>query len=253
MKISLITAIYNNRENIHSCINSVLSQSFKDIEYIIIDGGSNDGSIELIRENELQITKDLQKFIFVSEPDSGIYDAINKGINLASGEIIGLLHSDDVFYNEFVIEKIVNVFNNRNVDSVYGDLEYVSKEDLNKVFRYWKAGEFKYKILKQGWMPPHPTFFIKKKIYDEFGSFNHLFSIAADYELIMRFLYKNKISIAYLPEVMVKMRVGGASNKSIKNIFRKSFEDYQSLKINGINTPLITLFLKNIRKLPQFF
>jgi glycosyltransferase len=256
MKISIITAVYNNKEHIESCINSVKSQTYKNIEYIIIDGGSTDGTINNLELKTLAIGKrsknEIENFIFISEPDNGMYEAINKGIKFATGDIIGLLHSDDLFYDEHVIEKIAGVFKEEEVDSVYSDLVYVYKDNPDKVLRYWKAGEFNYGLLKNGWMPPHPTFFVKKKIYDEFGGFDSSYKIAADYDLIMRFLAKHKISTAYLPEVTIKMRAGGKSNKSLNNIFRKSSEDYKALKQNDFPFPLYTLVCKNIRKLPQF-
>ena|ERR1035437_9913367 len=253
MKISIITAIYNSKEHIESVINSVTSQSYKDIEYIIIDGGSTDGTVQIIKNLELRIQYEIQKFIFISQPDDGIYDALNKGIQLASGDVIGFLHADDIFFDEFVIENIANVFKAKNVDSVYSDLVYVYKDNPDKVLRYWRAGEFNHSLLKQGWMPPHTTFFVKKKIYDEFGGFNTSYKIAGDYDLILRFLSKHKISNAYLPEITVKMRAGGKSNRSLGNILQKSLEDYKAIKYNKISFPLYTLIMKNLSKLPQFF
>ena len=266
MKISIITAVYNNKEHIESCINNVLSQTYQDIEYIIIDGGSTDGTVNTIKNyippagmRKLKtclpvgkVINELENYIFISEKDSGIYDALNKGIKLATGEVIGLLHSDDLFYDEKVLEKIVDVFKEKEVDSVYSDLLYVYKDNPDKVLRYWKAGEFNYSLLNRGWMPPHPTIFIKKKVYDELGGFDSSYKIASDYELMLRLLGKHKISSAYLPEVTIKMRAGGKSNKSLKNIFQKSSEDYKALKQNEFPFPAYTLFLKNVRKVPQF-
>ncbi len=262
MKISIITAVYNNKEHIESCINSITSQTYKDIEYIIIDGGSTDGTVETIKnyippagrqelKTFLPVVK-VKNLNIISEKDNGIYDALNKGIKLATGDVIGLLHSDDLFYDEKVLEKIADLFKEKEVDSVYSDLVYVYKDNPDKVLRYWKAGEFNYSLLNRGWMPPHPTIFIKKKIYDESGGFNSSYKISSDYELVLRLLGKHKISTAYLPEVTIKMRAGGKSNKSIGNIYQKSSEDYRALKQNGFSFPAYTLFMKNLRKLPQF-
>ena len=193
------------------------------------------------------------KYVLVSEPDEGIYDALNKGIKLATGDVIGLLHSDDIYFDENVLAKVALLFEEKNVGSVYGDLVYVDKKDTTKVFRYWKAGEFNEKSLRKGWMPPHPSFFIRKEIYDRYGLYDTDFKIAADYDLILRFLGKHKISTLYLPEVLVKMRWGGKSNKSLSNIIQKSYEDYRALKKNTSNNPLLILFKKNLSKLPQLF
>jgi len=245
--ISIITAVYNNKEFLEEAINSVLSQSYPKIEYIIVDGGSKDGSVDIIRKYESKISK------WISEPDNGIYDALNKGIKMATGEVIGLLHSDDIYADDRVIQKTADLFIENMCDSVYGDLVYVDKKDINKVLRYWRAENFNYNILMKGWMPPHPTFFLKRSHYEKFGSFEQSLKISADYELILRMLGKNRISTCYLPEVLIKMRIGGESNKSIPNIIRKSYEDYKALKLNSFPFPFFVLFLKNLRKLPQLF
>ena len=243
MKVSIITSVFNNKNTVSEAIESVLNQTYKDIEYIVIDGGSTDGTIDIINSYKGKITK------FISEPDNGIYDGLNKGILKATGDIIGFLHSDDVYMDNTVIEKVVNKFYG-GYDGVYGDLIYVSKND-GKIIRYWKSGDFNINKLKKGWMPPHPTLFLKREIYNKYGLFDTSFKIAADYDFMLRIL-KHNIKIAYIPEVLYKMRVGGESNKSIKNILLKSKEDYRALKkneIGGINT----LIYKNISKLPQFF
>lgn len=247
MLFTILTAVYNNKPHIEECIQSVLSQDYDQIEHIIIDGGSNDGTVEIINKYQDKISK------FISEPDEGIYYALNKGIKAASGDVVGLLHSDDMFYDEHVISKIAELFKKTNTDSVYSDLVYVYKDNPDKILRYWKAGEFNYNSLKMGWMPPHPAFFVKKNIYDKFGGFDTSYKIASDYEIVLRFLAKHKISSSYLPEVTVKMRTGGASNKSISNIKHKSQEDYKALKAAGFSLPAFTLFWKNLRKVPQFF
>ncbi len=246
MKFSIITATYNSQNTIADAINSVASQTYDNIEHIIIDGASTDNTLLIINETKGRISK------IISEPDNGIYDALNKGINSASGDVIVFLHADDIFAENTIIEKAAKLFDDKQTDSIYGDLQYVAKEDTGKIIRFWKSGEYSFSKLKKGWMPPHPTFFVKKDIYDKFGIFDTNFKIAADYDIILRFLGKHKISTAYLPEVMIKMRIGGESNKSIKNIILKMKEDIKALKKNNIGG-LRTLILKNITKIPQLF
>jgi glycosyltransferase len=246
MKISVITAVYNNQDTVADAIRSVASQTYSNIEHIIIDGKSTDNSLSIIDKNPGRITK------IISEPDNGIYDALNKGINNASGNIIAFLHADDLYANNRVIEHAVNLFEEKQSDSIYGDLLYVSKEDTEKIIRNWKAGGFTLSKLKKGWMPPHPTFFVKKEIYEKYGLFDTNFKIAADYDIILRFLGTYKISTAYLPELMIKMRVGGESNKSIKNIIQKMKEDIKALRKNNLGG-IYTVVLKNVSKIPQLF
>jgi glycosyltransferase len=246
MKVSLITAVFNNRKYIEYCIKSVLDQTYENIEYIIIDGGSTDGTLEIIRNYEDKISR------WVSKPDNGIYDAMNKGIKMASGDIIGFLHSDDFYANEVVIKKVADAFLIHGVQSVYSDVVFFNKS-MNRVIRYWKAGEYKDTLIRRGWMPPHTAFFVRKEIYEKYGYFNTDLKIAADYELILRFLGKHHITTHYIPEVLIKMRMGGSSNGSVKNIIRKTMEDYKALKINGMNGRAITLLLKIFSKVPQFF
>ncbi len=246
MKFTIITATYNNQNTIADTVNSVVSQTYINIEHIIIDGKSSDNTISVIKKKSNRIAK------IISEKDNGIYDALNKGINEATGDIIVFLHADDIFGDKTIIEKASKLFMKTKADGIYGDLQYVSKEDTNKIIRHWKAGTYSFSKLKNGWMPPHPTFFVKKEIYDKYGLFDTNFSIAADYDIILRFLGKYKISTAYLPEVMIKMRIGGKSNKNIKNIALKMKEDIKALKKNKIGG-IHTLFLKNVIKIPQLF
>ncbi|MDF1884415.1 glycosyltransferase [Sulfurimonas sp. SAG-AH-194-C21] len=246
MKISVITAVYNNQNTIEDALNSVLSQTHDDVEYIVIDGNSSDDTLNIIKKYEDKID------VLVSEPDSGIYDALNKGIDKASGDIVCFLHSDDIYANEHVLTKVNALLENSHADSVYGDLVYVKKTNIDKVVRFWKSGEFSEKKLKRGWMPPHPTFFVKREIYTRYGGFDTSFTIAADYDTVLRFLGVQKISTAYLPEVLIKMRLGGESNKSLSNLKKKTLEDIRALKKNNIGGYL-TIVMKNISKLPQFF
>lgn len=247
MKVSVITGVLNRADTIEECIRSVLSQSYRNVEHIIIDGGSADGTLDVICRYKDKIAK------VISEPDNGIYYALNKGIRLASGDILGILHSDDFYAQDRIIEKVIDVFKNKDVDSCYGDLEYVDKKDPERIIRYWKASSCTQEKFKYGWMPPHPTFFVKKSIYEKLGPFNTDFKISADYELCLRFLLKHKISVAYLPEVLIKMRTGGLSNRNFKNLIIKSYEDYKAWKVNELNAGLSVILLKNFIKMPQFF
>jgi len=245
MKISIITSVYNNEKTIEDAIKSVLSQTYPNIEYIVVDGASKDNTVSVIKKYQDKIST------FVSERDKGIYDGLNKGVSLATGDVIAFLHSDDIYADENIISEVVEHFKRTNTDSIYGDLVYVDKEDTSKIFRYWKSGEYSFKKLCNGWMPPHPTFFVKKEFYDKYGKFDLDFGIAADYDFMLRMLGKYKITTSYLPKVLYKMRVGGASNRSLKNIIQKSREDIKALKNNNIGG-LHTIILKNLSKIPQF-
>ncbi len=245
MKVSIITISYNSGKSIRDAITSVLSQSYDNIEYIIIDGKSKDNTIDIVQSFGDKIST------FVSEPDKGIYDALNKGIGLATGDIVGFMHSDDLFAHDHIISNVVKKFKENDTDSIYGDLQYVYKEDTNRILRYWKSGSFSLRQLKLGWMPPHPTLYIKKWVYVKYGGFNIDMGISADYDTMLRFLGKYKISTQYLPEVMVKMRVGGASNRSLGNIIKKSKEDWDAINRNKFGN-IFTLVFKNLRKVTQF-
>jgi len=243
MKVSIITIVWNNKETIRDAIDSVLSQTYKNIEYIVIDGASTDGTFEIIQNYSDKITK------VISEPDKGIYDGLNKGILLATGDVIAFLHSDDMYANETVISDVVDIFDN-DTQGVYGDLVYTDKKDINKVFRYWKSGAFSISLLNKGWMPPHPTLFLRREVYQKYGVFDTSFKIAGDYDFMLRIL-KDNITVKYLPQVLYRMRVGGESNRSIKNILDKSKEDLRAMRKNKINNPFLALFYKNIFKVMQ--
>lgn len=244
MKISIITAVYNSENTIADAIKSVNNQTYNNIEHIIIDGCSTDGSLDVIKKNKSSDS------LLVSEPDKGIYDALNKGISFASGDIIGFLHADDLFYNEYVIEEIVKVFEENKCDAVYGNLQYVAKENTAKVIRNWTSKTFKKQNLKYGWMPAHPTLYLKKQVYSKFGNFDLKFKIAADYDFMLRIL-SGGILTHFLSSYFVKMRIGGKSS-SIFNLFVKSKEDLIALKQNKVGS-FLTLLCKNIRKINQFF
>ncbi|MER8537145.1 glycosyltransferase [Mesorhizobium sp. M1005] len=245
MKVSIVTAVYNRRSSILQALESVDRQSHRDLEHIVVDGMSTDGTVELIRE------KSGDRTIILSERDDGIYDALNKGIKLSTGGVIGLMHSDDVFAHNHVIERVCDAFRDQSIDAVYGDLQYVSAKEPSRVVRHWRAGSFSQQKLAWGWMPPHPTLYLRRSVFERFGAYDTRYRIAADYDAVLRYFGKGNIRSAYIPEVMVKMRTGGESNRSIKSIVRKSVEDYRALRANDVGG-ILTLILKNISKLRQF-
>ena len=247
MKVSIITVCRNNQDTIESTIRSVLDQDYKDIEYIVVDGNSSDKTISLIKSFGNKIAK------FISEKDEGMYYALNKGIALSTGDVVGILNADDFYANEKIISNVMRGFISKEVDSIYGDLQYVEREDVNKIFRHWKSQPFKPELFLKGWMPPHPTFFVKRTCYEKFGKFNTAFTISADYELMLRFLYKHRISVSYIPEVLVQMRTGGISNVSLKSRITANKEDRLAWKINGLKPTAFTLVKKPLSKVSQFF
>ncbi len=246
MKISVVTAVYNNRDTVGQALDSALRQTHRDVELVVIDGASTDGTQEVLQAYADRVG------VLVSEPDRGIYDALNKGIARASGEVVGFLHSDDLFADERVLSRIAEAFADPNVDAVYGDLLYVRKDDPTKVVRTWRAGAFSPSRLAHGWMPPHPTLYVRRAAYQRLGGYDTSYRIAADYDCVLRLLGRGSLRAAYIPEVLVKMRVGGASNRSLKNILRKTREDYRALRVNGVGG-FGALAWKNLSKLPQFF
>ncbi|MCQ2974686.1 MAG: glycosyltransferase [Bacteroidales bacterium] len=243
IKVSVITVCKNNQNSIFETMQSVKLQDYPSIEHIIIDGASTDSTIKIVQN--------FNPNYMISEPDNGIYDAINKGIQHSTGDIIAILHADDIFASKNVVSQMVKTITENNTDSVYADLLYVNKNDSNKIIRHWKSGLYSKQKIKYGWMPPHPTFFVKKKIYEDYGYFDTSFKIAADYDLMLRFLYKNNISTSYCEIITTKMRVGGISNRSIKNILIKIKEDLIVAKRNGL-CGIVTITLKNLRKISQF-
>jgi len=244
VKISIITIAYNSEETIEDTIKSVVAQNYQNIEYIIIDGGSTDGTMAIINKYRAHIS------VLVSEPDKGIYDAMNKGVEKSTGELVGILNSDDFYANNNVVQSIANKIGDK--DGIYADLVYVDRENTDKVIRYWKSKEYKEGSFLKGWMPPHPTFFIRKEIYNKYGSYNLSLKSAADYELMLRLIHKEKISIVYLPEIITKMRVGGQSNASLSNRLKANKEDRMAWDINNIDPKFYSLYLKPIRKIGQF-
>lgn len=246
MKLTIITAVLNGEGNIHLCLDSISKQNCI-AEHIVVDGGSTDRTLNIIDENKISSAQ------IVSEPDKGIYDAMNKGIQLASGEIVGVLNADDFYAGSDVLAKIVEVFSNSDVDSCYGDLVYVDKKNTDRVVRYWHSGEYNSENFYWGWMPPHPTFFVRRSVYEKYGLFNLSLGSAADYELMLRFLLKHKITCKYIPEILVHMRVGGQSNASLKNRLIANHNDHKAWKLNNLKPYPWTLSLKPLRKIRQYF
>ena len=247
LKISIITVSFNSVLTIRDTIDSIISQDYNNIEYIIIDAGSKDGTLEIINEYEDYIS------YFTSETDNGIYDGMNKGISAATGDIIGILNSDDFYPNTFIISNVARTFEKQGCDAVYGDLVYVKFFDIDKIVRYWQSGEYTVKKIKNGWMLPHPTFFVKKYLYEKYGDYNTDLKTAADYEMIIKLLYKYNIKVFYIPMILVTMRVGGASNSSILNRIRANKEDGLAWSKNKLTKPMFVRIKKPLQKIKQFF
>jgi glycosyltransferase involved in cell wall biosynthesis len=245
-KVSIITVVFNNREMIKNAIASVLNQTYKNIEYIVIDGSSDDGTIDVIRSYGKKISK------FSSEKDSGIYDAMNKGIRMATGDIVGILNSDDIYIDNFVISKVVMQFINTHCDSLYADLVYVNPRNVDKIIRYYDSGIFCLSRFSSGIMPAHPTFFVKREVYKKYGIFRTDLKIAADFDLMIRFLFCHKISSHYMKSVLVKMSTGGVST-SLSSIWINSMEQLKVCHENGINTNIFKILFKYVPKVRGLF
>ncbi|RYU93749.1 glycosyltransferase family 2 protein [Emticicia agri] len=245
MKISIVTAAYNSAATIRDTIESVLSQDYPDIEYIVADGASKDGTVDILKSYGDRIK-------WISEKDGGIFYAMNKGVEMATGDAVGIIGSDDFYPNNQVISKVVKAFKESGADSVYGDLHYVNNKDVTKIERNWKSGSYNRNKFLHGWMPPHTAFFLKKKIYDTYGLYVPTMPNASDYELMLRMLYKHKVSSYHVPEVLMKMRNGGNSNDSLKKRITANKEDRNAWKINGLSPRWYTLYAKPISKLLQW-
>ena len=246
MKVSIITVTYNSAQYLPDCLASVRKQTFGNIEHIIVDGKSTDNTIRIVRKHRAQIAK------WISEPDKGMYDAINKGIRLATGDIIGILNSDDMLASPNAIMDIVATFDETGNDAVYGDLVYVDAANPQKVLRYWKGLPYKRVRFRYGWMPAHPTFYIRRSLIQKFGEYENHYFTAADYEFMARYLYLHKVTACYLPKMIVKMRNGGASNRSIYRRLRANRRDYLAMKKNRIPFAFLVSILKPLIKIPQY-
>jgi len=246
MKLSIITVCFNSADTIEDAIRSILSQDYENIEYIVVDGGSSDGTLDILTKYQSRIST------CIFEPDSGVYEAMNKGIKLSSGDIIAVLNSDDMYANRSVVREMVEFIENHNLDAAYGDLVYVDKGDLEKVTRVWRPGEYKKGAFRYGWVIPHPTFFCREQVFEKYGYFNENFRIAADFELMLRFIEKHQINVGYLPKVIVKMRIGGNANV-LRGIIRGNQEIIRSFRLNNLRLSPWFFLLKPITKISQLF
>lgn len=245
LRISVVTAVFNRVDTVAEALASVHAQTWPSVEQVVIDGASSDGSAELLHSMRDQFS------VYVSERDGGIYDALNKGVGRCTGDVIGFLHADDLLADEMALSRVAAAFADPSIDAVYGDLVYVQKDDPTKVVRYWQSGGFDRSRLAWGWMPPHPTVYMRRSLYERMGGFDTSYRIAADYDHMLRVL-SSGIGVAYIPHVQLRMRVGGASNRSLRNIMRKSTEDYRALRGNDVGG-IGALAWKNLSKIPQFF
>jgi len=244
-KISIITVTYNSALTLLDTLKSVQSQDYQNIEHIIVDGNSQDDTIKIIKSFP-HVNK------WISEKDGGLYDAMNKGLQLATGDIIGILNSDDLYAHKGVLSKVAERFINNNIDALYGDLHYVNALNTDNVIRVWKSGKFKRSNFIFGWMPPHPTFFVRRELYKKWGGFDLRLTTSADYELMLRFIHKHNIKLEYIPTILVKMRMGGVSNNSLSNRLKANSEDKLAWGFNNLHPFWFTLYLKPLKKITQF-
>jgi glycosyltransferase len=245
LKVTVITVSFNSARTIGDTLASMAAQTHPDIEHLVIDGGSTDGTVDIVKGMGTRVAR------LVSEPDNGIYDAMNKGLKLASGDFVGFLNADDMLASPNAVAAIANVVARDDIDAVFGDLVYVRQDRPDTVLRYWRCGSFARSRLRFGWMPPHPTFYVRRSLLAQIGGFDSRMRIAADYDFLLRCLQQPGLRVAYVPQVLVKMRTGGASNRSLRAIVCKSREDLQALHRNRIGG-VFALMCKNLRKLPQF-
>lgn len=244
LKISLITVTRNAERTIARCIESVIAQNYPHVEYIIIDGSSTDNTVKIINNYKNNIS------LFISEPDKGIYDAMNKGILFASGDVVGILNADDYFAEEDVLSAISLKFISQDTAIVYGNLDYVNGK--GDIVRKWRSGAYKPGMFNWGWMPPHPTFYCKRALFERLGLYNLQYGTAADYELMLRYMHFNKVNISYLNKTIVKMNIGGISNKAYINRFNAWFYDFKAMRKNGVLFPLVCIIFKPLRKVIQY-
>lgn len=247
LKISVITVCFNSAETIADTLRSVASQTHAEVEHIVVDGGSSDGTLAIIDRHRERLAK------IISEPDHGVYDAMNKGIMLATGDVVGFLNADDVYADATALAAIAAAFGTPGVEACYADLVYVDKQDMRKIVRYWQPGEYRYGLFRTGWMPPHPTFFVRREVFERFGMFDLQYRLQADFELAMRFLEVHRIRTAYIPRILVNMRMGGMSNNSYVNILKGNLEAYRACRKNGLPVGIFFILRKLYSRLPQFF
>lgn len=246
MKVSIITVCFNSEKTISDTIRSIAIQDYPDIEHIIVDGGSTDDTLEIISKAK-SVTK------YISEPDNGIYDAMNKGISMATGDVIGMLNADDFYAAETAISLVADAFLDKKIDISYADLVYVAKDVPSQIVRYWKSKPFVPGLFKHGWMPAHPTFFVRRHYFYELGKYDLNFKLQSDFELTMRYLEVFRLKTVYLPVTLIKMRMGGASNQSVKNVVMGNIEAYKACKKNNLNISIFFSIIKIMSRLPQFW
>lgn len=247
MRISVITACFNSAKTIADTLDSIAGQRGVDIEHIVIDGGSTDGTLAVIEDHAWTPAR------VVSEPDDGVYHAMNKGLALATGEVIGFLNADDFYANEDVLADVAGAFSEPAVDACYADLIYVAADDASRMVRYWRSNEYTPGLCLQGWMPAHPTFYARRRIYEQFGGFDCEFRRQSDFELTTRLLEKHRIRCSYVPRVWVKMRMGGISNRSAVGVLKGNMEAYRAMRKLGLAVPPWFILRKVASRLPQFF
>lgn len=248
-KISIITISLNSASTIRQTIESVLSQNYKNIEYILVDGQSTDGTLQIIQKYQHDFP---EKIKWVSEPDFGLYDAMNKGIRLATGEIVGILNSDDCYSNSQCVSQIAHAFQNKCIQAVFADLRIVAQNDINRTFRYYSSSRFHPNRFKFGFMPAHPTFFTYMKNFNEYGYYKNNYVIAADYELLVRFLYVHRLPYEYLPIDLIRMRKGGRSTASIRQKLKFDSEIVRACKSNGLYTNSLIVLFRGVEKFSEF-
>ena len=251
MRISVITVCYNAASTLKDAVESVLGQipdaeAPFDLEYIVVDGASTDATLDLLAPYRERIAT------LISEPDQGLYDAMNKGVQAATGDVVAILNADDVYASTNVLARVAATFRDSGAEAVYGDLHYVAADDLSQVTRRWKAGTYTTGAFRRGWMPPHPALFVRRACYHRWGHFTLTLRSAADYELMLRFIHRHGMTLAYLPETLVLMRAGGVSNASLKHRIRAHREDWKAWRMNGYHPSPFTMLAKPLRKLPQF-
>jgi glycosyltransferase involved in cell wall biosynthesis len=244
-KISIITVCFNSEKTINDTIDSVAEQLYPHKEHVIIDGGSTDSTVDIIRTHN--------GIRWISEPDRGIYDAMNKGISRATGDIIGILNADDLYIDNTVLTQVASIFADNEVQACFADLVYVEQHDLSKIVRFWKSNPYQEGLFRKGWMPAHPTFFVRRQVYEKYGNFDLAFPRQSDFELTMRFLDVHKIKSVYIPEIWVNMRMGGVSNNSISGVVKGNIEAYHACRKNGLNVNMPGFILRKVlSRIPQF-
>jgi glycosyltransferase involved in cell wall biosynthesis len=246
LKLSIITVCLNSAETIGHTLESVAAQTHREVEHIIVDGVSTDGTLDVVRKHSSSMLQ------VISEPDRGLYDAMNKGLTAASGDIIGYLNSDDVYASHDVLQKVATALAEPDIDACYGDLVYVQPDDMSQVVRYWRSCAYSPGLVERGWMPAHPTFFVRRSILQKIGGFDIRYRYQSDYELMVRLFLKERISAVHIPEVLVRMRTGGHTNRSIRNIVKGNIEAYRACRENGIKVSPFFILQKMMSRLPQF-